>query len=255
MNIKIFVLQHAPVELPSCFADRTIYVPMQCGAISNPPIEGALRDDVGDNISQLNAHYNEMTAIYWIARHYQEIGDPDFIGIDHYRRFLEWKEDWLSPETVIARKWFSWRTLYSQYKTCHSIRDLDAFIAAFGERFGANYPDFRKYWKTHFFHICNVFIMHRDNFRRYATFIIGCINLIRELEALNAFSKAPNNYQARTPGFILEEMTSYWLWHESRTGKLKVHASHVTHFDTENRINGGATLKKDGFLWRLRKAY
>lgn len=255
MNIKIFVLQHAPCKLPDCYSDRSTYVPIQCGRAINPTIPNILGDDTGDNISPLNARYNEMTAIYWIAKHYDEIGNPDYVGFDHYRRFLNWRPEWLKPQMVIARKWFSWRTLYNQYKTCHDIRNLDTFIVAFNKRFGADYPDFKKYWKTHFFHICNIFIMHRDNFRRYATFIIGCIDLIRELENLNTFSKAPNKYQARTPSFILEEMTSYWLWHESRAGKLKIIASRITHFDIENKINGGATLKKEGFFWRLKNAY
>ena len=254
-NIKIFVLLHAPVELPSCYADRTIYVPMQCGAANNSPIVGTLKDNNGDNISTLNAKYNEMTAIYWLEKHYQEIGNPEYIGIDHYRRFLHWKKEWLSPKSVIARKWFSWRTLYNQYEICHDIRNLDTFIVAFGKRFGAEHSDFKKYWKSHFFHICNIFIMHRDQFHRYATFIIDCINLIRELEICNAFTPTNDAYQARTPSFLLEEMTSYWMWHESRMKTIKLIPSHITHFNIENSINGGATLKKEGFLWQLRKAY
>lgn len=252
---KIFVLQHAPVTLPSCFADKTTYVPMQCGAANNPSIDGTLKDNVGENISELNTRYNEMTAIYWIERHYQEIDNPEYIGINHYRRFLNWKEDWLSPQTVIARRWFSWRTLYGQYKTCHDIRNLDAFIEAFNDEFGMAYPDFKKYWKTHFFYICNIFIMHRDEFHRYADFIIRCINLIRKLEDCNAFSKASTAYQARTPSFLLEEMTSYWIWHESHVGNINVVHSHISHFNIENPVNGGAPLKRKGFLWQLRKAY
>lgn len=31
MGIKIFVFQHMLGLLPSCFADRSIYVPIQCG--------------------------------------------------------------------------------------------------------------------------------------------------------------------------------------------------------------------------------
>lgn len=254
-DIKIFVLQHAPVTLPSCYADRTTYIPMQCGAAINSPVEGTLKDNVGDNISDLNARYNEMTAIYWLEKHYQEIGNPEYIGIDHYRRFLKWKDVWLTPRTVIARKWFSWRTLYNQYKTCHDIRNLDAFTKAFTERFGSAHPDFKRYWGTHFFYICNIFIMHRDEFHRYAKFIIGCIDLIRELESRDVLVKATTAYQSRTPGFILEEMTSYWLWHESRIGNIKIIPSRISHFNIENPVNDGAPLKQEGFLWRLRKAY
>ncbi|MBO8424371.1 MAG: DUF4422 domain-containing protein, partial [Firmicutes bacterium] len=41
--------------------------------------EGILSDDTGDNISALNSVYNEMTAVYWLWKHYDEIGSPERI--------------------------------------------------------------------------------------------------------------------------------------------------------------------------------
>ena len=195
-----------------------------------------------------------MTAIYWVARHYSEIGNPEYIGFDHYRRFLNWHPEWLSPGRVIARRWFSWRRLRNQYANCHNIADLDRFSERFIRELGTQHTDYEAYWKTHGFYICNMFIMHRNDFMRYSGFILRCIRILRELETERPFS-SENAYQARTPGFILEALTSYWIWHEKREKRIQVIPSTIAHFDIENTINASGTVKRKGFLWPLRQAY
>jgi hypothetical protein len=43
-------------------------------------------NDGEDNISHLNKHISEMSAIYWTWKNYDKIGNPDYIGFCHYRR-------------------------------------------------------------------------------------------------------------------------------------------------------------------------
>ncbi|MBR2773071.1 MAG: DUF4422 domain-containing protein [Bacteroidales bacterium] len=253
-EIKIFVFQHTPCQLPQCFSDRSIYVPVQCGRAINEKIPGTIDDNTGNNISSLNIRFNEMTAIYWIAYHYEEIGNPEYIGFNHYRRYLNWNKEMLSRHTVIARRWFSWRTLRSQYANCHNIEDLDEFSRHFKSVFSADdndYSDYDAYWKTHFFHICNMFIMHRDNFKRYAKFILKCIDILMHIEV----GKSTATEQNRAPGFILEAMTSYWIWHEKRKRTITLVPSTITHFHIENSFNGSTCIDKHVFLWFLRHAY
>lgn len=254
MDIKIFVFQHFPCGLPDCFSDRSVYVPIQCGRAINEPIPNVIGDDTGDNISALNRQYNEMTAVYWIARHYEELGNPEYVGFDHYRRFLNWDENMLSPNTVIARKWFSWRPLRKQYANCHDIRSLDLFLRALGGSFAGDEIEGGAYWKSHFFYICNMFVMHRDNFKRYAEFILRCIDVLRGMD--DKMSIEPRGaYQARQPSFILERMTSFWIWREKRRGTIDVRPSTITHFPIENPNGGSSCIDKGRFLWFLRQAY
>jgi hypothetical protein len=252
MKIKMFVFQHMPSRLPECFDDKTIYTPIQCGRAINKPIAGTIGDDTGDNISSLNASFNEMTALYWIARHFNEIGNPEYIGFNHYRRQLNWNESMLSPNAIVARRWFSWRTLRGQYACCHDIANLDEFSRIFKETFTEKeYRDYDAYWRTHFFYICNMFIMHRDNFKRYSAFILRCIKILKNIQTKNHDSL----YQKRAPGFILEAMTSYWIWHEKRKKTVNLIPTTITHYNIENKINGNSCINKRAFLWFLRQAY
>lgn len=253
MNIKIFVFQHFPCRLPNCFADDSIYVPMQCGRAINAAIPGTIGDDTGDNISRLNDRYNEMTAIYWVTKHYEELGNPEYVGFDHYRRFLNWNEDMLAPRSVVARRWFSWRPLRDQYVNCHGAESLDLFSSVLAKYLSDDEQrDYKAYWKTHFFYICNLFVMHRDNFRRYAEFILRCIDVLREIDRSKPGAA---NCTPRTPGFILERMTSYWIWREQRKNAIDIVPSTVMHFDIHSTNGGSACLNKHSFLWFLRQAY
>ena len=66
-----------------------IITPIQTGrAISEKIFEDMIGDDTGDNISAENDIYSELTAQYWMWKHYKEIGDPDYIGLMQYRRHL-----------------------------------------------------------------------------------------------------------------------------------------------------------------------
>lgn len=55
-------------------------------------IENMIGDDTGDNISDKNREYCELTGIYWAWKNYDKLGNPDYIGFMHYRRLLVFNE-------------------------------------------------------------------------------------------------------------------------------------------------------------------
>lgn len=49
-----------------------------------------LKDTDGETICTFanNKLMSEYTAIWWVWKHYKELGDPDYVGFCHYRRFF-----------------------------------------------------------------------------------------------------------------------------------------------------------------------
>lgn len=99
-----------------CFKDRRVFTPIQCGRAIRPKIEWAIGDDTGENMSSLNACLNEMTAMYWVYKHYDELGNPKFVWFAHYQRYLEWDLRHLKPGVVFASSLILVRPVLPHFK-------------------------------------------------------------------------------------------------------------------------------------------
>lgn len=172
-------------------------------------LENTIGDDAGDNISEKNASYNEMTALYWAWKHYEELGDPEYVGFMHYRRHFMFKDgdrteyeltnlgapEYLSEtlgysrevlEEILADCDFVYprphfrKTVRDHFERNHHIQDLDTAVAIIGERF----PDFAASAETYLAGnkaiFCNMFIMPKAMYFEYADFMF---TTLEELEA------------------------------------------------------------------------
>jgi len=80
-DIKIFVCCHQLFEIPQ----HPLLVPLQVGtALAAERFPSFWHDDTGDNISEKNGSYCELTGQYWAWRNVT----ADYYGFFHYRRYL-----------------------------------------------------------------------------------------------------------------------------------------------------------------------
>ena len=91
MKVEIIVAAHKEYQMPQ----EACYLPVQVGKYGKEPI-GYQGDDEGDNISEKNALYCELTGMYWMWKNTQ----ADYYGLVHYRRYFtvvpplkRWKKD------------------------------------------------------------------------------------------------------------------------------------------------------------------
>ncbi len=80
-DIKLLVCCHRYAKI----LDHELLVPIQVGtALASDLFEGYLHDNEGENISEKNKRYCELTALYWAWKNLS----ADYYGLFHYRRYL-----------------------------------------------------------------------------------------------------------------------------------------------------------------------
>ena len=83
VDIKLFVSykrKHKVIE-------SDVIIPVQTGrAIADEVFEKMIGDNEGENISEKNDKYSELTLQYWVWKNYEVIGTPEYVGFMHHRR-------------------------------------------------------------------------------------------------------------------------------------------------------------------------
>lgn len=93
-NIEMYKMLHykdkqlcVDYELPNYL------IPVQVGAAISSNAISELVDSAGENISDKNGDYSELTGLYWMWKNRIKLQDKTYYGLAHYRRFLELSED------------------------------------------------------------------------------------------------------------------------------------------------------------------
>ena len=145
MKIRIYVMTHKKFEMPQSPLFRPLHVGRACGENLGYP-----GDDTGENISDKNCYYSELTGLYWV---WKNCHDVDYVGTCHYRRYLlgaderilmeDDYEKLLSEYDLITTKQVALNNSY-YYGFCanHNKKALDAAGEVIKERYPAYYPAF-----------------------------------------------------------------------------------------------------------------
>ena len=204
-----------------------IYVPIEVNANKLPDF-GYLKDNKGDNISDKNAHYCELTALYWAWKNL----DCDIIGICHYRRYLSTyskgdirkaktiddklklilskKEiisllqeyDVLAPTQKLITK-----NVYTKYQQQHHIKDLDNCRKIIKKKYPDYVKAFDKIMNDKEYCICNMCVMDKRKFGEYCEWLFGILFELEKITDLTDYTPL----QKRIYGFLSERLFNVWL--------------------------------------------
>ena len=240
-KIKIFVCLHDMFYVP----DHALLEPIQVGtAIADKRMEGILHDNTGENISEKNRMYCELTAQYWAWKNRPEL---DYYGFFHYRRYLSFNpvqlEHWENityfdycDENAVERLMLNeetMRNLIENYDViypqenpvggdtvyehwCRHLvkKDMDILVQVIMEK----YPDFYELTgeilnskkAVH----CNMFIMKREIFYKYNEWLF---DILGECEKRIDFS-GYSTEKYRTIGHMGERLCAIYSRYLERQG-------------------------------------
>lgn len=215
-KIKIIVASHKKYRMP----EEDMYVPVQVGANGRKDI-GMLRDDSGDNISEKNPNYCELTGLYWAWKN----ETYDVLGMVHYRRFFVEKKKKNKWGAIATRKQIQKRlnksdiilpkkrnyfieTNYSQYCHAHNAIDLDTTRVIIEEKYPEYLPEFDRQMKKTKGHKFNMFIMKRYAVDEYCEWLFDILfELEKRLDISNYSLK-----DSRVFGYVSERLLDVWLY-------------------------------------------
>lgn len=242
IDTKIFVIYYKPATL----FQTEVYTPIQAGAAQNVDINPTiLRDDTGDNISDLNPYYGEITAWYWVLKNYLPV-HPEIkhVGFCHYRRFIDFTApprggipfrnvlkskfidrfpintdeeiiemaqayDIILPAQLELRKLAycgKTVTVYSHYR--HPLKDLDFLISHLKDKHDAYSGYVDEFFSGNKMYSCLHFLMDVELFKEMALWIFLTL---RDISLSCSWDQYEKYGEIRTPAFLAERMINIWI--------------------------------------------
>lgn len=275
-RVKILISCHKP----TAYISNDILTPIQLNCANNKNhIPGMLRDDEGDNISEKNPMYCELTAQYWAWKNL----DADYYGFCHYRRYFNFSSEHFEedkygniveayPGEFIVEKYGqnektileaigdndiviterkniskmpggakSIREQYANAPLLHA-EDLALVEAIIGEK----YPEYsevaKKFLDGKMTSFCNMYILKKAIFFEYCEWMFAVLE-----EFCKRCDMAKYSTEAlRTPGHLSERLFGIFLAKKMQEKDLKIKELQCVYFEkTDPQEPLSPVFKKD----------
>lgn len=242
---KIIIATHKQYEMP----EDEMYLPVHVGAKGkvdeqgNQVSLGYQKDDDGENISEKNASFCELTGLYWAWKNVK----ADYIGLVHYRRYFGVKQkNWLDGilthyqlnpmldqyRVFVPRKRHYYiETLYSHYAHTHYAEQLDYTREIIAEKYPEYLKSYDKVIQCTSGYMFNMMIMSKSDLNDYCSWLFDILfELERRMGTINLSA-----FQGRFYGRVSEIIFNVWLDEKISSGELdKSEVKELPYFHVEN---------------------
>lgn len=231
MNTKILVCCHKK----DVYVSEDPYFPIQVGKTLSDIDLGIVGDDTGENISQKNGSYCELTGMYWA---WKNLKDVDVIGLCHYRRYFDFHHqcgrffpyknfsktsldslDFSVPKDILkvasSGSIIISKPIHYPYSlaTDYCVAHISDDFRVLQETIRRTQPNqvvqaFNKYmYHNNALSHYNMFLMSWKNFDHYCKWLFGILEKVEESIDITAY----NPIQKRIFGFMAERLLNIYL--------------------------------------------
>lgn len=210
-NTKVVVYQATHAQ--KCVPYASFVIPIQVGAKLSEDHFEKVTDASGDNISELNGKYCELTAIYWAWKN----DCYNIVGLCHYRRIFKLKDqkkiiNILNEYDIILPKPYYYRIdLEKEYIASHIKEDYDILMDILKNYYNEYYNTAKNVFSNNKIYPYNMFIMKKEMFDSYCNWIFDVLDKVdSKIDITHRTS-----YQKRYLGFLAERLFTIYVVHNN----------------------------------------
>lgn len=226
-EITVIIAAHKEYRMP----EDSMYLPLHVGAALSDKELGYTKDNTGENISERNPSFCELTGLYWAWKNL----DSDYVGLVHYRRYFSLVKKGKDPfENVLTyeqirnmlykypvfvpkkRKYYI-ETLYSHYAHTHYAEQLDLTREIIKDLYPSYLESFDEAVHKTYGHMFNMMILRKDFLDSYCAWLFA---ILFELEKRYTRDDL-DTFQGRFYGRVSEIIFNVWLLQQIKEGKLR----------------------------------
>lgn len=232
-DIKIVIAAHKAYRMP----ESDMYIPLHVGAQGKLDSEGKplslgyRKDNTGDNISEKNPSYCELTGLYYAWKNIP----ADYLGLVHYRRYFAGKNKSKDPfEKIVTKaelevifdscrivvpkkRRYYIETLYSHYAHTHYASHLDLVRQILQEQCPEYVPSYDRVVHQTSGYMFNMMVMERPLFDAYCAWLFSVLFELEKKVDVTELSA----FQGRFYGRVSEIIFNAWLDYQIQTGVVK----------------------------------
>lgn len=203
-------------------------LPVQAGAALCEERVAELLDNTGENISEKNGNYSELSVLYWIWKNRlgQEADSQkaEYCGIVHYRRILELSQDDIlrladnHVDVVLPYPMPYEPDIEAHHKRYLKDEDWQAVLQALKELQPEYAEKFSAILRQKYFYHYNILLARKEVLREYCSWLFPILERVEELSAPKGNERAD-----RYIGYIGESLTTLYFM----ANREKLHIVHT----------------------------
>lgn len=212
------MVSHKEADFPS----DNLYKPIIVGSAS-VNVDNAWRDDGGDNISDKNPTFCELTALYWFWKN--QLKNYDIGGLCHYRRYFSHsplREDEASlltasdidsifetHDVILPKKYYWLKKTVGEVYYKHGagkIKDIEALDRVIMRVSPECHEAFLDIVNSHSASYCNMFVMRSEEVAEYCEWLFSILFELEQRIDLTHYTKE----EKRVFGYLGEILINAW---------------------------------------------
>lgn len=211
-KINILVCAH---KYDKCTRNDGIYKAVQAGKALHSDLDlGYLCDNTGENISELNPFWSELTVLYW---GWKNIKDVEYCGLNHYRRYFNVDitegniDDLMKGYDMIVVKSNSMFSKHERERNLMHMTSIEDYYV-FADTFLSIYPEYESAYLEYFYNSrksfpFQMFIAKKTVYDDYCKFMFPVLFEIEKRVKPHGYSRLK-----RTVGYFGEWFLGLYIY-------------------------------------------